>query len=66
MQAESIDRETLLRSAPLDHWVALSQDGSRVVAVGRNYIEAAEKSDAIGEHDPILLKTPSSWAPLFV
>jgi hypothetical protein len=63
-QAEK--RLQLLRSAPLDSWVALSEDEATIVAVGRTYKEAAEKSETAGCSDPIIIKTPSSWAPLSV
>lgn len=59
-------RLALLRSAPLNMWVALSCDESRTVATGENYTEVATKSDAAGETDPVILKTPAIWAPLFV
>jgi len=66
MSPQTEIRLKLLRSAPLDSWVALSGDESRIVAVGRDYGEVATLSDAAGESDPIILKTPSMWAPLFV
>jgi hypothetical protein len=59
-------RLSILRSAPLDKWIALSSDESRIVAVGDNFQEAADNSDASGEPDPVILKTPSSWAVISV
>jgi hypothetical protein len=59
-------RFELLRSAPLDSWVALSEDESRIVAVGDSYTEVVQKSDHAGEVDPVILKTPPMWAPVFV
>ena len=66
MSPQTLSRLDLLRSAPLNSWVALSEDESRIVAIGENYSEVVTKSDAAGEADPIILKTPAMWAPLFV
>jgi hypothetical protein len=61
-QAEA--RLKALREAPLDSWIALSEDETRIVAVGKTYAEAAEKSDQAGCADPVIIKTPPEWAPL--
>jgi hypothetical protein len=50
-----------LKSAPLDSWVALSEDQTRVVAVGSSYEEAVMKSESAGVSDPVLVKTPKAW-----
>jgi hypothetical protein len=55
-----------LRSAPLDSWVALSEDESRIVAVGATYAEVAENSERAGVADPLIVKIPAKWAPLSV
>jgi hypothetical protein len=62
MSPAAATRLELLRSAPLDKWIALSQDESRVVAIGNNYGEVVEKSEAVKEYDPLILKTPPGWA----
>ncbi len=64
--AEMTPRLKALRSAPLDSWVALSEDESRIVAVGTTYEEAAKGSERAGVEDPVILKTPRSWSPLSV
>jgi hypothetical protein len=66
MSPENTVRLAILRSAPLDKWIALSSDESRIVAVGDNFQEAADKSGAQGEPDPVILKTPASWAVVSV
>ena len=66
MPQQISDRLALLRSVPLNSWVALSADEASIVAVGGSYVEVVEKSDAAGEPDPVILKTPSIWAPMFV
>jgi hypothetical protein len=66
MSPENEIRLKLLSSAPLDAWIALSQDESRIVATGADYSEAARKADEAGETDPVILKTPPVWAPFSV
>jgi hypothetical protein len=41
-----------LKSAPLDSWIALSEDETSVVAVGASYSEAVKKSESTGVTDP--------------
>lgn len=59
-------RLATLQSAPLDKWIAISEDESRIIAVGNTYSEVSELSDAAGEPDPIILKTPYEWEPISV
>lgn len=59
-------RDKVLRSAPLDSWVALSEDESRVVSFGSTYDEVIRKSDDAGVADPIIVKTPKEWLPFSV
>jgi len=55
-----------LKSAPLDSWVALSEDETKIVAVGSSYSEAVEKSEQAGVSDPVLVKTPKAWHSIAV
>lgn len=55
-----------LKSAPLDSWIALSEDESKIVAVGLTYEEAVRKSESASVFDPILIKTPKNWHSLAV
>jgi hypothetical protein len=55
-----------LKSAPLDSWVALSEDETRIVAVGTSYEEAVKNSESAGVSDPVLVKTPKLWLPISV
>ena len=55
-----------LKSAPLDSWVALSEDESKIVAVGSTYEEAVRKCESAGVSDPILIKTPKNWHSIAV
>lgn len=59
----SDDRLKALVSAPLDRWIALSDDESRVVAEGATFEEAARRAEENGVPDPILVKTPEDWTP---
>jgi hypothetical protein len=54
-----------LQSAPLDKWIALSEQ-SKIVAVGSTYDEAVANSEKAGVPDPLIIKTPKAWAPLSV
>lgn len=55
-----------LKSAPLDSWVALSEDETKIVAVGSSYDEAVKKSENAGVTDPVLVKTPKAWRSIAV
>lgn len=66
MSSENAARLALLKSAPLDSWVALSEDESRIVATAQTYSEVVELSERAGEPDPVILKTPERWAPFSV
>ena len=54
-----------LRSAPLDSWVALSDDETRIVATGKTYAEVAEAAEKSGV-DTVIVKTPEEWHPLSI
>jgi hypothetical protein len=66
MAASSQNRLEMLRLAPLDAWVALSEDESHIIAVAKTYSEVVALSYKHGVPDPVILKTPSAWAPLSV
>jgi hypothetical protein len=67
MAETSEDRRLeLLRSAPLDSWIALSEDETEIVAYGATYQEVVEKSEHAGVSDPLLIKTPKVWMPIAV
>ena len=55
-----------LKTAPLNSWIAFSEDESRIVAIGRSYEEAVRKSEDAGVTDPVLVKTPRVWLPISV
>ncbi len=64
--ATQIQDLDVLGSAPLDSWIALSEDESRIVAVGASYAEVVSKSEESGVCDPVIFKTPKEWTRLSV
>jgi hypothetical protein len=56
-------RTEALRAAPPNSWVVLSEDESRIIAVGSTYDEVVKKCDEAGVADPILIRTPPEWLP---
>ena len=66
MKAQEDARLDVLRSAPLNSWIALSEDESKIVAVGSTFSEVVTNSEKAGVSDPIIIKTPKAWAPLSV
>jgi hypothetical protein len=66
MKAQEDTRLDVLRSAPLNSWIALSEDESKIVAVGSTFSEVVTNSEKAGVSDPVIIKTPKAWAPLSV
>jgi hypothetical protein len=56
-------RLELLRSAPLNSWIALSKDESKIVATGKTFMEADASAKQSGEKDYFLTRTPDAWLP---
>jgi hypothetical protein len=54
-------RLELLRSAPMNSWLALSADNSRIVAIGSTFVEADSIAKETGEKDYVLTRTPDVW-----
>lgn len=59
-------RVAALREAPLDAWIALSGDETRIVARGATYDEVAAQLEKAGDESSVILKTPPQWAMLSV
>jgi hypothetical protein len=63
MSPADANRLRALESAPLNSWIALSDDESRIVAVGRTLEELSARLDEIDE--PVVIsKTPPVWGPM--
>jgi hypothetical protein len=56
-------RLELLLSAPMNSWIALSKDESRIVAVGKTFMEADASAKQAGEEGYFLTRTPDTWLP---
>jgi len=56
-------RLQLLRSAPLDSWIAMSEDETRIIAVGKTLMSADAAAKLTGEESYFLTKTPEAWLP---
>lgn len=54
-------RLELLRSAPMNSWIAFSGDESRIIATGKTFMEAEAAAQQSGETDYFLTKTPDEW-----
>jgi len=54
-------RSEALLAAPLDSWVALTDDETRVIATGATYEEVSKRLDEAEVADSIIIKTPKSW-----
>jgi hypothetical protein len=50
-----------LANAPLDRWIALSADETRVVAEGESFSDVADKLDRLGDTDALILRVPDDW-----
>lgn len=66
MNAKNDARVSTLLKAPLNAWIALSDDETRMTAQGASYQEVVDKLNEIGDDSSVILKTPSSWLPLAV
>jgi hypothetical protein len=59
-------RVSALRDAPLNSWIALSDDETKIVARGATYQEVADQLDEAGDDTAVIVKTPSQWGILAV
>jgi hypothetical protein len=59
-------RASALRDAPLNSWIALSDDETKIVAHGATYQEVADELDRVGDDTAVILKTPPDWSILSV
>jgi hypothetical protein len=64
IEAQIDPRVAALSQAPLNSWIALSDDETRLIAHGTSYQAVADQLDRLGDQTSIILKTPPSWHPL--
>lgn len=65
-KAQNAARVSALSGAPLNAWVALSDDETTLVATGATYQEVADQLDQMGDQTSVIVRTPPSWLPLAV
>lgn len=56
-------RLAVLETAPLDRWIALSSDETRMVADGVTFIDVMAAAKRAGEEDPLIIRVPEDWSP---
>ena len=56
-------RLSALFSAPLDRWIALSADETRVLADADTFQNVTDAVERAGESDPVILRVPTDWTP---
>ena len=59
-------RLKVLKSAPMDAWIALSSDETTIVATGNTFEEVSKKTEEAGLTDALVLKTPKHWVSFSV
>ena len=52
----------ILRDAKPNSWIAFSEDESKVVAYGDSYSQVVKAAENAGEKEPVIVKTPDTWA----
>jgi hypothetical protein len=57
------DRLAVLERAPLDKWIALSKDETRIVAAGDTYADVVAAVEGTDESDPLIIRVPEDWTP---
>lgn len=53
-----IDMTAVLRDAPANEWIALSQTQDRIVGTGKTPTEAIKSAHDHGEENPFVMKVP--------
>lgn len=61
-----VDLSELLRNAPRNCWLALSDDESRIVGRGESIADAVEEARKAGVEDPVIVWSPKTWIPLIL
>ena len=61
LDAATQSRLSALRGAPINRWVALSADETRIVADGDTFQDVADAAERAGETDPVILRVPDDW-----
>jgi hypothetical protein len=59
-------RVAALEKAPLDAWIALSDDETKLIAHGGTYQDVVDQLVKMGDDSSFVMKTPASWDLLSV
>jgi hypothetical protein len=57
-------RVKLLEEAGTDVWVAVDEAKGQIVGKGETYSAAVAMAAEAGNSDPLVIKTPPTWAPM--
>lgn len=57
------ERLAVLENAPLDKWIALSKDETRIIAEGDTYLDVVAAIEESDESDPLIVRVPEDWTP---
>ncbi len=58
---QAVDLSELLRNAPRNCWLALTDDESKIVGRGESVNEAVEEAKKAGVEDPVVIWSPKTW-----
>ncbi len=61
MATQPTIRLDIRQTAPLNTWIAISADETRIVAMGKTVREVSDKCRKAGETDVSLFLTPRAW-----
>ncbi len=50
-----------LQKAPLNGWIAFSEDDERLIAYGATYDEVVANAGKLGVSDLVVVKVPETW-----
>ena len=50
-----------LEKAPLNGWIAFSEDDERLIACGASYDEVVASAEKQGASDLVVVKVPETW-----
>ena len=64
--SQVVDLAVLLRNAPRNCWLALSDDELRIVGRGESVADAVEEAKKAGVEDPVIVWSPKTWIPMIL
>jgi hypothetical protein len=61
LDAASEARLAALATAPLNRWIAMSAEETRIVADADTFEEVSKAAERNGEDDPVIIRIPENW-----